>query len=167
MNLKNKFAFLIAAAVMLSFILTGCVDWYRYNGKRPSNQPYTRWKCDNPYIYFDVLPDADTDTNQDVEDTDGTEIQYCNDIKGKIVVDGNEYGFDVSFGHGTTVWFWSRGNQSIKDGTKLFAGDCKFSKDKLTVYRIRYNDYGILPDDTEKLIFTRVNFDNSLNVVSG
>ena len=96
-----------------------------------------------------MIPDADTDTNHDAEDTDGTEIPYCNDIKGKIVVDGNEYGFDVSFGHGTTVWFWSRRNQSIKDGTKLFAGDCKFSKDKLTVYCIRYNDYGILPDDTE------------------
>ena len=136
----------------------------RYKTERSA---VSRWECDNPNIYFDVLPNADTDTNHGGEDGDSTVNPVSNVIKGKIVVDGNEYGFDVSFGHGTTVWFWSRGNQSVEDGAKLFAGDCKFSKDKLTVYRIRYNDYGILPDDTEKLIFTRVNFDNSLNAVSG
>ncbi len=155
MSFKIMSVLMIAVAVMLSFILTGCVDWYY--GTRPSDQPYTRWECDNPNIYFDVLPNADTDTNHGGEDGDSTVNPVSNVIKGKIVVDGNEYGFDVSFGHGTTVWFWSRGNQSVEDGAKLFAGDCKFSKDKLTVYRIRYNDYGILPDDTEKLIFTRVN----------
>ena len=78
---------MIAVAVMLSFILTGCVDWYY--GTRPSDQPYTRWECDNPNIYFDVLPNADTDTNHGGEDGDSTVNPVSNVIKGKIVVDGN------------------------------------------------------------------------------
>ena len=70
MSFKIMSVLMIAVAVMLSFILTGCVDWYY--GTRPSDQPYTRWECDNPNIYFDVLPNADTDTNHGGEDGDST-----------------------------------------------------------------------------------------------
>ena len=91
--------------------IPSCV-WDRYVGKRPIDQPGTKWVSTEPYIWFEVADPAD---------------RYC---YGEIEMDGELVKMEIFFAYDKRAWC----NTSKKAKTMIFGGECEFGKDKLTVF---------------------------------
>ena len=98
--------------ILLLFVVlqTSCV-WDRNNGKRPIDQPGTRWVSSDPYIWFEV-----TDPND----------RTC---YGEIELDGENIKIEVFFAYDRRMWV----KTSKAAGTMVFGGECEFSDNILVV----------------------------------
>lgn len=139
----KKFIF-ITKLLFLLFLLFSCTNPLNPidNTYCPKNQFNTKWACDNPSIYFTVIP----------FEKEG--VEYA-DICGEINIENNSISITVFFTHfGRMSVYLNKPANDINNDDLLFDGWCRYTYDKLFVDIIP-NSNNILPKDIEKLVFVR------------
>lgn len=137
--MKKTRKILILALALVIGMATFCAcdpDWY--DGRRPTDQPGTKWVCEDYDISFEVNSQGRLENA--VFRVDGKEI-YFDFLWAAMQVDGVP---------DAIVW----DTQTTEESTTIFAGDCKFRKTYFEIM-VDYDPYDYFPDSCT-LHFDRV-----------
>lgn len=137
---KYRNLLILATAVVLCLPLLCSCDVDLYKGRRPTDQPNTKWVCTEYDISFEVSDQGLIENGIfRTEDQEYEIVLLWAAIQNKDMPD---------------VMVMEPQSDNYREDS-LFAGFCKFSK-KYFEIRISYDPYGFFPEDTT-LRFERVN----------
>ena len=125
----------VISVAMLLCISVFCAcdpDWYE--GRRPVDQPNTKWVCEQYNISFEVGEDGLVKN-------------------GILKTEDGDVAFDLLWAVGTTNVTVLDAN-STEDYPFLFDGDCEFGRKEFEIY-VNYDPYDYFPDNCT-LHFVRV-----------
>lgn len=121
---------------------SGCIIKNPYYGKRPLDYPNTKWVSDDPDIYFTVAEES---------------IQNKPRMLGEIKANNETIPIQVSFNTNNSIsvlYYYESGENKY---TEVFAGKCKFEKEKCVVTDLVVNENAnaYFSDNIKEIVFSR------------